>query len=197
MLSKLACSLPKEYEHIFTYLNTNEERSKSFDEQLVTAKAMISSHYKTKIIQKTNSTRSMIFMVSGDKFNKKEATPRMKCDFCGKENHTAYNDGKPFCYKLKKKLKKENKLQDKNAKDNDINSLFVNCIHTSDRKISETVWLGDTGAQCHVMCAAEDDIDTDKNKIKIGNQSSSDVLRYEDLTLCNAFGQNLELKILE
>ena len=45
MLSKLACSLPKEYDHIFTYLNTNDERVKTFEEQLVTAKTMIVSHY--------------------------------------------------------------------------------------------------------------------------------------------------------
>ena len=49
ILSKLACSLPSEFNHVFTYLNTNEERLKTFDEQLVTAKAMITSHFKTKI----------------------------------------------------------------------------------------------------------------------------------------------------
>ena len=96
MLSKLACSLPNEYDHIFTYLNTNEERMKSFDKQLVTAKGMISSHFKTKILQKNNPSNSMIFMVSGDKFKQKEDRPQMKCDFCGKTNHTAYKDGKPF-----------------------------------------------------------------------------------------------------
>ena len=31
-LSKLACALPGEYKHIFTYLNTNEERMKTYEE---------------------------------------------------------------------------------------------------------------------------------------------------------------------
>jgi len=48
-LSKLRSSLPEDYDHVFTFLNTNEERQKYFEEQLETAKAMISSHYKTKI----------------------------------------------------------------------------------------------------------------------------------------------------
>ena len=194
MLSKLACSLPKEYEHIFTYLNTNEERAKSFDEQLVTAKAMISSHYKTKIIQKNNGSRSMIFMLSGDKFNKKDNNSRMKCEFCGKDNHTAYKDGKPFCYKLKKKLKKENKFQNKHTGNQDINNLFVNCIYSSKHESSRTSWLGDTGAQCHVLCASKEETGVAKNKIKMGNRSSSDVLRYEDITLNNEQGQDLMLK---
>jgi len=29
----------------------------------------------------------------------------LKCDHCGKTNHTAYKDGKPFCNKLIKDLK--------------------------------------------------------------------------------------------
>ena len=192
MLSKLACSLPNEYDHVFTYLNTNEERSKSFDEQLDTAKAMIASHYKTKVLQKNNSS-SMIFMLSGDKF-KREEKPRMKCDFCGKDNHTAYKDGKPFCYKLKKKLKRENKNQDKSPKDQDINSLFVNCIYTTKKEFLGTSWLGDTGAQCHVLCASDEESGPSKNKIKMGNHSSSDVLRYEDITLGDESGQSLILK---
>ena len=49
MLSKLKYALPKEYNHVFVYLNTNEESNKSYDDQLATSKAMINSHYKTDI----------------------------------------------------------------------------------------------------------------------------------------------------
>ena len=118
----------------------------------------------------------------------------MKCDFCGKDNHTAYKDGKPFCYKLKRKLKKDNKSQDKNTKDQNINSLFVNCVYTLKKVFPNTCWLGDTGAQCHVLCASENDTGPIKNKIKMGNRSSSDVQRYENITLCNKLGQDLVLK---
>ena len=46
-LSKLKKALPKEHDHTFTCLNTSEELQKSFDDQLLTAKAMIRSHFKT------------------------------------------------------------------------------------------------------------------------------------------------------
>ena len=49
ILSELKYALPSDYDHVFTYLNTNEERMKTFIEQLETAKSMIASHLKTKI----------------------------------------------------------------------------------------------------------------------------------------------------
>ena len=41
----------------------------------------------------------------------------MKCDHCGKTNHTAYKNGKPFCFKLIKALKgsKDDKPDDKSS----------------------------------------------------------------------------------
>ena len=165
MLSKLGCSLPKEYNHVFTYLNTNEEQMKNFGEQLVTTNAMIASHFKAKVLQKNNSS-SMIFMLSGDKFKRKGERSRMKCDFCGKDNHTLYKDGKPFSYKLKKKLKKDNKSQDKNTKDQDINSLFVNCVYTLKKEFPKTCWLGVTGAQCHVFVLQKMILDQSRTKLK-------------------------------
>ena len=66
VLSKLKCALPKEYDHVFPYLNTNEERGKTFKEQLLTAKAMISSHYKTKVESSDNLESSMICMMASE-----------------------------------------------------------------------------------------------------------------------------------
>ena len=55
---------------------------KSVDKHLVTTKIMITSYYKTKVLQKNNPSKSMIFILSGDKFKRKEEGPRIKCDFC-------------------------------------------------------------------------------------------------------------------
>ena len=54
----------------------------------------------------------MIFMMSGDGKNYNNNRVKLKCDFCGKDNHTAYRNGKPFFFKLKRKLRKE-KLEEK------------------------------------------------------------------------------------
>ncbi len=40
----------------------------------------------------------------------------LKYDHCGKTNHTAYKDGKPFCFKLIKDLKKENTTDENKPK---------------------------------------------------------------------------------
>jgi hypothetical protein len=39
-----------------------------------------------------------------------------KCDHCGKGNHSAYKDGKPFCFKLIKDLKGDNNNNKNNKK---------------------------------------------------------------------------------
>ena len=93
MLSKLKYALPKQYDHVFTYLNTNEERGKSFDEQLETAKAMISAHYKTKIESNDGLENSMLCMMTSDNSGKKDA---LFCSVCNKKGDSAYKDGKPF-----------------------------------------------------------------------------------------------------
>ena len=84
MLSRLKYALPKEYNHVFVYLKTNEERNKSYDCQLATSKAMINSHYKTKIQKKDNERSSMLCMLTSD--NKYGGT-EMKCAVCGKKDH--------------------------------------------------------------------------------------------------------------
>ena len=95
ILSKLKYALPKEYDNVFMYLNTNDERGKTFDEQLETAKAMISSHYKTKIESNDGLENSMLCMMTSDNGGKKDTS---FCSECKKKGHPAYKDGKPFCY---------------------------------------------------------------------------------------------------
>ena len=111
MLSKLKYALPSSYDHVFTYLNTNEERQKSYEDQLETAKVMIHSHYKTKIIESDKSNSSMIFMVGGNakkhNNNVKKQNANLKCEYCGKLGHTKESRGKPFCFKYRKDLRKQ------------------------------------------------------------------------------------------
>ena len=198
ILSKLSCCLPSEYDHVFTYLNTNEERMKTFDEQLETAKTMIVSHFKTKIQGNDKSSSSMVFMTNTGNRIKNNNESQMKCDFCGKNGHTAYRDGKPFCFKLKRKIKKENKIRnDNDAKD--INSLFINCVRTSSSSNinpndNDNFWLGDTGAQCHVVRASDDEINSTSDTITMGNRSESKVLRIEDTTITNNNGHTMILQ---
>ena len=152
MLSKLKYAMPKEYDHVFTYLNTNEEHQKSYKDQLETAKVMICSHHKTKIAATDKTDNSMIFMIGNYKNqpnqgNKQNANT-VFCDFCKKPGHPMIKNGKPFCYKYKKKLKQEANKKEKDS-DKDINSLFVNCVFTNEHKEANNKnmkWLGDTGA---------------------------------------------------
>jgi len=65
ILSKLKSSLPENYDHVFTFLNKIEERNKAVDEKVETAKIMISSHNKTKIIGGEKLENSMICTVAG------------------------------------------------------------------------------------------------------------------------------------
>ena len=65
ILSKLKYSLPSDYYHVFTYLNTNKQRMKTFIEQFETAKAIIASHFKTKITVGDKLENSMICAIAG------------------------------------------------------------------------------------------------------------------------------------
>ena len=161
-LSKLKYALPNDYDHVFTFLNTSEERQKTYDEQLLTAKSMINSHYKTKIKTETNEKGGTMLCLMAGTGEKRKANNYI-CDHCGKANHTAYRDGKPFCRQLITDLKSEKnnngngnsgytfkgkcftcggnhkktdcpKNKDKNKdEDKDINSLFVTCVITDDK----------------------------------------------------------------
>ena len=78
-----------------------------------------------------------------------------------------------------------------------MNSLFINCTHATTHGQGYNLtksWLGDTGAQCHVLCAPHNETGHAKHKIKMGSKSSSNVLRYKDVTICNKNNQNILLK---
>ena len=198
-LSKLKTSLPKEYDHVFTFLNTNEERNKSFEDQLETAKTMISSHYKTKIIGEGKVENSMIFTVRGGATAPTNPYSDHKCEFCHKKGHPMKKNGKPFCFKYKKKLKQERRDDNEgssasNKNDKDINSLFINCVEIDKKpKHAKNLWLGDTGAQCHVRMANESDTGKSIHTVKMGNNSTASVLSQENITIKDDLGTALEL----
>ena len=107
--------------------------------------------------------------------NRNNTTNDINCDFCKKPGHPKMKDGKPFCFKYKKWLKKNNNINNNNTNNNntnnndnkDINGLFVTCVtfeeDKDDKNISseqkDPMWLGDIGAHCHVRIANKDDID--------------------------------------
>ena len=68
---------------------------------------MIQSHYKTNIVN-TSKDNSMIFMLAGTN-NTNKQTNDTYCDFCKNYGHLKMKNGKPYCFKYKKKLKKETK----------------------------------------------------------------------------------------
>ena len=181
MLSKLKYALPSEYDHVFTYLNTNEEQQKSYSEQLETVKVMICSHYKTKIALSSKSENSMIYVVSGYSSNqqKMNKSSNVICNYCKKPGHPMIKNGKPFCYKYKKKLRQEEKKVEKKDDDKDINSLFINCVFTTDnenKRSQRVTWLGDTGTQCHIIATEEKSNNSVKSSVTMGNDSTSSVL---------------------
>ena len=193
-LSKLKRALPSDYDHVFTYLNTSEERQKSFDEQLVTAKAMISSHYKTKILGIDKKGSSMICMIANNPPTS-NSSPTIVCDFCKKSGHPKMKNGKPFCFKYKKWLKKKQNNKDDTS---DVNSLFVTCVTTDDMSTKSSTlqydrWLGDTGAQCHVRAANKSDTGTTSMSVKMGNNTQASVLKKEDIVIKDELGTQIRL----
>ena len=108
ILSKLKYPLPAEYDHVLTYLNTNEEHQKSYEHQLETTKLMIQSHYRAKIIGNTSGECFMVCIIGTPNLKKKDE-PWMKCAYCGENTHTKMRNGKLFSFKLIKDLKKKNK----------------------------------------------------------------------------------------
>ena len=104
MLSKLKYDMPEDYGHVFTYLNTNKERQKLYKEQLETAKVMKCSYYKTKITANSKVDNSMVFMIGKYRNKNYKNTNVVVCDFYKKPGHPMIKNGKPFCFKYKKKL---------------------------------------------------------------------------------------------
>ncbi len=83
---KLACA-PSPYRPI---------NQKKFDELGRAIQNYWKAHFKKD--ESTIVNKAEIYNLSGN----------LKCDHCGKTNHTAYKDGKPFCFKSIKDLKKDN-----------------------------------------------------------------------------------------
>ena len=94
---------------------------KTFIEQLETAKAMIASHFKTKIAVGDKLENSMICAIAGVG-NVPYVKNEMFCEFCKIKGHTSYKGGKPFCFKLIKKLKNDGTNNDNNNNNNDNNN---------------------------------------------------------------------------
>ena len=67
-------------------------------------KAMIASHFKTKIAVGDKLENSMICAIAGVG-NAPYVKNEMFCEFCKIKGHTSYKGGKLFCFKLIKKLK--------------------------------------------------------------------------------------------
>lgn len=71
---------------------------------LLTRKSLLSSVELSKIIGKLTSREKILQSWTSPR----STTPF--CDYCGKNNHDAFKDGKPFCFKLIKDLKAGNSL---------------------------------------------------------------------------------------
>ena len=66
---------------------------------------MIKAHYDNENGTKSEGKEgSMMCMYISNEYTKKN-TSTLKCDHCGKVGHTAYKDGKPFCFSLKAAIK--------------------------------------------------------------------------------------------
>ena len=107
ILSKVEVAMPENYEHVFTLLNTEAEHKKTSVVQLETAKRMIKAHYDTNIAKeaiKEGGTMMCMYVSDGERNNQTRSNG-MKCVHCRKGGHTAYKDGKPFCFALIAALK--------------------------------------------------------------------------------------------
>ena len=70
--------------------------------------------------------------------------------------------------------------------------MFVNCITTSEHNENTnkkaTPWLGDTGAQCHIITTSEKRLILSKSSVKMGNNSTPDVFHCENITIADELG---------
>ena len=87
-------------------------------------------------------------------------------------------------YRIIGRLEEEaKKLQEKDG-DKDINSLFVNCVFTNEQKKASDkniMWLGNTGAQCHILATNEKPSTSNATlSVTMGNASRLSVIRRED-----------------
>ena len=138
----------------------------------------------------------MIYMVGGYGNNQqKNKSSNVICDFCKKPGHPMIKNGKPFCFKYKKKLRQEEKKAEKKDEDKDINSLFVNCVFTENntKRAKQVSWLGDTGAQCHILTTDEKPKSSNESSVTMGNDSTSSVIRHEDVTIKNESNEEMIL----
>ena len=96
-LSKLKYALLSDYDRIFTYLNTNEERMKIFIVELETSKVAIASHFKIKIVVGDQLENSMICAITG-MCNMPHVKHEIFCEFCNIQGHTSHKGRKPYCF---------------------------------------------------------------------------------------------------
>jgi len=126
---------------------------KEFDELSRSIQAYWKAHFKKD--ESTIVNKAAIYNLSGN----------LKCDHCGKTNHTAYKDGKPFCYKLIKDLKgiKENTPDDNKPK-----SVRCRYCKTEGHEISN----------CPKLLKKKSSEDSGLNHLFIGNIDST--ISYDD-----------------
>ena len=60
-----------------------------------------------------------------------------KCDYCGKSNHNAFKDGKPFCFKLIKDLKGASKSEGGTTNSSKKGGLFCKYCKSSEHEVDE------------------------------------------------------------
>ena len=105
-------------------------------------------------------------------------------------------NGKPFCYRYKRKLIQEEQKVEKKEDDKDINSLFINCVYKNsdnDNNQQPVTWLGDTGAQCHIVVTDEMCNGSNKLSVTMGNASTLSVLQRKDVIIEDDLGSTMTL----
>ena len=89
-------------------------------------------------------------------------------------------NGKPFCFKYIKDLKKREQSNTDKINEVDMNSLYNNFAMTTQSSDNEYLnWLGDTGAQCHVRMTIEKSKSGSVSSVTMGNNTGVNVLRRE------------------
>ena len=157
MISKLGVAMPDSYTHIFSLLNTDAEHKKSPDVQLATAKRLMQAHYNTDIAKEAiKEGGTMMCMYVASDSDKKYKSGSMACDHCKKGGHTAYKDGKPFCFALIAALKGEaNKSKNNGIK---FKGKCLNCQKPGHRS-----------SECRSPKKDKDDESSDVNNLMVAN----------------------------